>query len=613
MKINWAAALAFVFLWGYGFFGALTSGGWFKNIVIFPLLFLIFFGFLLLWQKRHHLFADKLIIRKKDLIVFLIFFLVLFPLSIRNLTASLVNDGLAHAQQAETHGISLIYLLAQRTGFLNNINFAALLWIVNLTIIVIVGLFYFLFRKKSLFVKIAAFSAAFILFRLLIIQFGGSGGLHPPFRLFPLWLSSVVFSPVDFSFRFAQFTGLLMLGWLIQRLSEYKIGFINSLFLGLASATIPVLWHAGVLVEQSIWTTLAWGGVLLYMFAKPEFNSKDYLRLLAFVSILTLMRQPAFLAFLPVFVRLVWDLRQKKINFKDLPVLLFPILAAVPFLLNNFIFGTAATHNSGLSRVWLAVKSGVIITAITNSVQPVWLIFGLLAFVLALKKPLCFLKLIVLLTGGVLIFYLILPALWGVGRYQAEYIVPFAILGLFSGVWFLKERTNLNRYVLPLMLVVLIVGNIYIFKNIPRLNVSVDVLVQNFNEQIKKPGQYSILSEFPYDYNEALAVARAASYAKLVYIAGSTYGIFPQILNGFSVAEVMAAKNMMAGESILRNSVATLSPEQINSNKAIKLVLISDIENKEDFVRQLKDFDWRNWKIFKNLEYGSTIIGLVRK
>jgi len=623
LNINWIAILAFVFFWTYGFFGALSSGGNTANLILFLVLSSIFIFLIWLWKGDKKIFEGKLIFKFRDIVVFVLLFFILFPLSFANLNNSVVNDGLAHAGQAEIHAINLISILHSRFGLSGEFIFLDLVWIVNICLL-IAGIVVFVFLKnKKFWTALISLLTLFLLFRGLIVVLGGSGGPHPPFRLFPLWLSSALFSPADISFRFAQFFGLLVFGAVLYKFAEKRFGFLNSFLFALASVTIPVLWHTGILVEQSIWTAIAWSVVLLYLFIHPELDKKDYFRLVAIVSIATLMRQTAFIALIPIAIQFARDVVKKRVGVKDVFIIALPILIMMPFLLQSLINGTSATYSpgsaqsiissdtSGLMRVWFAVKSGIVWTAITNSVQYIWLLFFALAFIFSFKNIVRVLRLFGFFLSGLYIFYLIHPDLWGLGRYQAEYIIPFAILGLFCSMIFLNRKLNIVRIGLSIGLTVLIFYNGYIFKTIPENNLSVDVLKSVFNDKIKISGEYSILSEFPYNYHEALSAVRDAGYAGSMYLVGSTYGIFPEIVNGFSVAEVAFAKNLISGEDV-RVRGRLLSPEEINRDKRITLVLVSDV-NSGEFVAELLKLGWERWKNFKNAEYRSTIYGLIRK
>ena len=132
ININWATILAFVAFWSYGFFGALTGKNlsFGKNIVISFFLFVIFILFLWLEQKDN--FKDHFIFKNKDIFVFASFFLILVFFSFGNLTASVVGDGFAHAQQSKLHSITLIYLLSETANFFDNFIFSNLIYAIDL-------------------------------------------------------------------------------------------------------------------------------------------------------------------------------------------------------------------------------------------------------------------------------------------------------------------------------------------------------------------------------------------------------------------------------------------------------------------------------------------------
>lgn len=621
-RFSLLGVLVFAFVWVYGFFGALSVGGLFKNIIFSLVLLAFFLPLLFLWKQKNEIFETEITLYRKDIFSSGIIFLFLFLFSRFSLGLSLVNDGFAHAQQALSHSFAGVYMLSSFFQFLQTLPFASVAWALNICLFLFGVFLIILLRKKSFLFTIVGSIALFLAFRFVIIQFGGSGGVHPPFRLFPLWFSSVFFSPSDFAFRFAQFLGLALGGWLLARVTEKKLGFPLSLLFTLAVLTVPVLWHTGVIVEQSLWSALAGIFVLVILWIKKEITPKIYATLITLVSIATMMRQSAFIALLPVLVFLGWDVWEKKITKKTVLIILSPFLFATPFLLHSFIAGTSATYIPGeeafipvgasaFTRVWFAIRSGMAWTAITNSVEMAWVLFAGFAFFSTLRTPRRLVALFALLSAGLFIFYSIRPGLWGIGRYQAEYVVPFSVLGLFILVSSIARGSRFVRGVLPVVLCMLVVSNVFIFTRIPEINDSVEELVPSFTKKIKEKNEYTILSEFPYAYHEALTTAREAGYADNVYIAGSTYGILPEILAGFTVREISAIRQAQ-GSDFLRNNTAALSPEAIHENMHIQLVLISDIQDKKEFSADLRARGWKPWKSFPNERYRSEIVGLVR-
>ncbi len=616
ININWAAILAFASFWSYGFFGALTakSFGLAANIVISLILSGIFILFLWLWENDDS-YKDKIIIKNKDILAFASFFLIMLVLSFNNLTMPLNGDQLAHSQQSKLHSITLIDFLSNKTEFFSNFSFKWLIYIVDLLTIFAGFLLYKFTKNKNWLFKAAIFSSLFLFFRFSIIALGGSAGFHPPLRLFPLWLTSAIFTNSDFSFRLAQFIGLIGLMWFIQRIFNKKLSFINSWLFALTVGTIPVLWHVGILAEQSVWTAALWTLFLLYFFVYNNIDGEEknnYIKWVSVISVFTMMRQSAFVVLLPLFLIIVADLiKRKEFRIKKIFILIIPIFTMFPFLLNSIINGTSASYSgeiSSIQRIWTAFNSGIIFNAIMNSIGWPWIIFLFIPILFFIKNPLKISAVLIFFIVGIYIFYVIDPGLWGLGRYQAEYVIPFIVLGFFLFVNFIAERYDLARKFLPVVLIILIMHNVYVFKNLSSFNKPIDKLKTTFfNQDIKIRGQYAILSEFPYEYKKAFSAVKEGGYAGKIFVAGVTYGVFGEILNDFTLSEVKAEKN------IYKEMQTNFSAENINKNNKIKLVLISDFIGEENLKKELENLGWEKWKEFKNEEYGSTIFSFVRK
>lgn len=604
LRFHWAAILAFVVFWSYGFFGALTSKsfGLVANIFISLILCGIFILFLWLWRKDDS-YKDEIVIKNKDIFVFASFFLLMLILSFGNLTMPLNGDQLAHSQQSKLHSITLIDFLSNRIGFFNNVSYKWLIYIVDLLMIFTGFLFYKFTKNKSLLFKTIIFSSLFLFFRFAIVIFGGAAGPHPTFRLFPLWLSSAIFTSSDFSFRLAQFIGLIILMWFIQRSANKKFNFINSWLFALAVGTIPVLWHVGILAELSIWTAVLWTIFLLY-------GKNNYIRWISVISIFTLLRQSAFVALIPLFLIIIFDLvERREFDFKKIFILLIPILLMAPFLINSTAVGTPVSYQGDIpsyQRVWSALNPGMVSNAIMNSIGWPWIIFLFIFPFFIFKNPVQISAILIFFIAGVYIFYMIDSGVWGLGRYQAEYIVPFIIFGFFLFVNFINSRYDFARKFLPVIFIFLIIYNVYVFENLAEFNKPIDELKTIFNKDIKIRGNYMILSEFPYEYNKAFKTAKENGYAGKIFTAGATYGVFGEVLNGFSIADIKAEKN------IYKQIQLDISAENINKNEDIQLVLISDLADGDKLKNDLENLGWKNWREFKNKEYGSTIFSLVR-
>ena len=134
---------------------------------------------------------------------------------------------------------------------------------------------------------------------------------------------------------------------------------------------------------------------------------------------------------------------------------------------------------------------------------------------------------------------------------------------------FAVKRYNLAHKLLPVIFTILIINNIYVFKNLAGFNKPIDQLKISFNQDIKVRSQYAILSEFPYEYKKHLQKLKSRICGKY-FVAGVTYGVFGEILNNFTVSEVKSERD------IYKEIPSDFFSENINKNNKIQLVLISD-------------------------------------
>lgn len=637
IRVNWALILAFVGFWSYGLYNAVSFGV--GSIDALDVLLALGFGFLIAFfvyaaVAFRETFSDSFTLLRSDIATFISYFLLLLPFSFGALTNSLVSDGLSHAQRSHIHAIQFLKALSH-ISFLQDIPFRNGLFVLGIAgVFGIAAVFWFLkwsgrrfvrlsFRGASYAVPVSAL-VVFVLFvavRLGVHFVGGGNEMHPPFRLFPLWLSSSIFFPNAFSFRLPQFLGLLFLMCASARIVREKLSSpLLSWLFGLAVGTIPVLWHVGTLVELSMWTGLTWTLLLLAFVTSHKGDNVPWIRWFALISIAALMRQPAFAGLL---LLAFWFWFSARRAGELLPAFLkravvpcAPVLLMAPFILKSLIVGTAARYVPGelpflpadagtLSRVWFAITSGVAWRATSVSVLAPWVACLGLAFIPFRREYVrkCAAMLAFFCVAFVM-FYSVSAGLWGIPRYQAEYVVPFAAAGLFLLLRYLQNmRWRAAVACSAVFLGTLAVFNFYTFARLPSQNPPVDQMAQNlFKETFYYP--YRIVSEFPYDYDRAFAAVKEAGFGDATYVAGVTYGSFGQVLQGFSIRDVVSLETRGI-------CCKELAPDDIQANRNIALVLISD-KSGDGYEARLREMGWESWQSFRNDRWGSTIVGLKR-
>ena len=621
-NVNWAIVLSCIFFWVYGLFGFLTVDTWGVVInVILSVVFLAIFLFIFSFRNNEH-FISPIQVTGMDIKVLLGYCAVMFALSYKDLLLPLDGDQLYHAQQSVMHGITAVQLLGSYSTFFDGISFSLLVWVLNGILLVLGTASYFFLKGKKRLYTIVTLASLFLISRLVVLYFGGNASAFPTFRLFPIWFSELIFSPSNFGFRIATFVGLIVLMWFVQRKAYEKISFVFSLALGLVIGTIPVLWHVGTLVELSLWSAICFILVLFWIHDWCEGKKLNYLVIISSVVILSTMRVSAFITLVPIFIMMVLDYKNNIVTKNVLYRIIPPILVLLPILFASFYLGAPSTYTGEMSldpyiradaslfeRLVILFQSEGVITYMYNSLR-----FPLIFFLLVL--PCAFVKNVkrgvlvsVLFVLGFILFYSINPIFWGHGRYQAEYLAPFVVFGVYLfSIWLYKK----NKYVAFFVVVVLTIINIYFYKHIQELNQATHGQ-DMYAVAIKERGQYFVLSEFPYNTNEALQVAKEDGYAgQIYYMSGNGYGYFSQILSGYSVAE------MKKGKEIVSSLGDEITAREIDENKKIQLVLVNGSpKNKEALPQKLADelrgLGWVSWRDFSNNEYGTTLYGIRRK
>jgi hypothetical protein len=451
--------------------------------------------------------------------------------------------------------------------------------------------------------------------RITVQYFIGQGHLpHPGFRLFPLWLSATLFYPSNFSFRFPQLLGLVILMWLTYRISKHKLGNIPAFLYGLLIGCIPVLWDTANIAEPSIWCAVIWS--LLVLRLSITTNIK-WIRWFSLLSIATLMRQSAFIGYFPLVTFFIYDhLIGKKTSInKSSFLILSPILLIIPFVLQSFIFGTPATYTPGIvaeipsdystiSRVLYAVESGIATKSIIRHIFWPYIFFLILAFI-PYSKKLLFNKSVFFLffCGAFTMFYSIQPTYWGAGRYHAEFIIPFVLLGVYTLYLLITNLFGHKSCVINAIVTLgLIVYNLFNISHLPQMNPKAD----DFAARSEFFDTRIVSNEYIYNYDDAFQDMKKLGLSDSFCLIGYTYGYFGAILNGYSLAEYSKLNNNYCNsedcwiESIKKNE------------KTIQVVLISDIK-RDELIQALAKENWEKWKEYINEKWGSSIIALKRK
>jgi hypothetical protein len=630
ISFNWITVIFHLFFISYGIYSARTFGEstWLGAMLstlpfsIFLVAIIVFFG--ILASKKREEFKDSIAIRNLDWVLFSIVFLILLFFTKYYISYSLFSDELFYSFEAHKYAFSL------------TINKIVYPWVSDFSIALVMQGFSLIFlicilslililERFNWVKKIVICSILLISFRVIISKLGGATSPHPPLNLLPILISGSFFGLSDFSLKLSSFIPYVIYVVVLQRMISRKFDEIISLLMALAIGTIPLTLLLSTVVEQSLYSSMCFSIILVDLITSDK---PKYIRLISIASIATLFRQPSFFVIIPIIFIYFWQERFNIKSFlllKNIFILLSPTLIFLPFLLLSLIYGTPSTHalnnNELLLKVLIpyqALVDGRVWISILNSVSIWWISFIPLAFLPIywawIRLNFSFLILFFIL---IFIFYSINQHLWGEAKYQAEYAVPFAVAGfIFFCIKFFKIIKS--KIIFSTLLIILILLNYNELTGFHKDNKPVDQSIDTINEDKKhyKSG-FKMMVTFPYSYADAYNVIKVAGLASNSYSLGVTYGVLPEILNGYTVKEVVNASQLLRhqlGLMVERGIPWTsASVELIESDPRIKVVLIACVfPGKFDMVEEFKRNGWLTLGEFRNSRFGSTVFVLKR-
>ncbi len=604
VNINWARILAFVTFWVYGYYGAISSPQYPLISLIFTILSLLILIYFIILDRKVSYFHDKLSLSNTDILVFSIYLLALLLLSFDYLTNDITLDQLYHAQSSQIHAIALINFLSAKFLWLNDITFLTLIRLVDLLLILFFLGIYLLLRKGTV-TSVIILSLVFIISRFIVYNTFKGTEPHPQFRLFPLWLTSSLFGVNSIGFRIASLIGLALLMWTIFRISYKHNSCHNSFLLGMTCGTIPVLLHAGTIVEPSIWAGLIFVPLLLTICQDDRSKEIPWARWFSIATIFFLMRQTVVAAIVFLLLLFFYEFKDKEpLAFRRKCITLSPIIVMTFIFIKSLYWGTPGstipndTQASALQRVLESVVSGVSLDILLNMFHLSLIGFLVFAFIPVGRGSVsgAILRIIFfsMLYG---MFYAAAPQAWGTGRYQAEYIVPFIIYGLYRFTSLLDKR-RFGKTLASMILILVGANNIYAFVNMPKEG---NIIGQT---------GHSIISTEINNYTQILKALKDDGISEKVFLFEPwTYGAFPQIVSGYSVKEVKTAWSRFDKYCVTIGGVCSV--ESVNSDEGIDVVIID--ERNQIGLEIFKDYQWHDVSNhYARIEY-SRYVMLVRR
>ena len=625
ITFNWASILFISFFLAYGYFGAKNPEfGYFQSHLASSILKLVFLAFILTvlgilaWKKPNQ-FQDSIQLYKQDALIFFSYFAIFFSLSFSQLQFSLFSDEISYAATSHGQSFHILLALAPRLDVFANVPFQYMVQFVSVALLLFLLTFYFLLKRLEWKLRITICVFALIGGRVVVSLLGGNGSPHPPLNFIPPFISGSILGITDFSFKFSFFGSYIIFIFVLYRILQREFPVFLAYLLALSIGTIPLLLHLSAVVEHSLWASICFTLVLAEIVTTSKIN---YLRLVSIISIATMMRQPSFLAIIPVVILFfVRELESKNWwgGLKRLSYVFFPVVLFIPFVGTSLLYGTPATEGLAQSvpfeRILNAVFSNIIWVSIVNSLPYWWVVFIPFAFIPLSRANIDkHMALFIFFTMTLCAYYSIHSSLWGYAKYQAEYVAPIAI----SGILFLLLKFSAFKYsgkiFAPLFLIIILL-NVVEFIRIPFINKSVDVLMDSMSLDSKEAGSgYYVLSAFPFNYHDAYNDIKKNNFSENTYSLGATYGVFPEIMNGYSLKSILAVNDIYLKQ--LAHLVNVAADEWnvglVENDYRIKVILLGSIANKPELIKQFLARGWQIIGEYGMRQYGSTVVVMQR-
>lgn len=268
-----------------------------------------------------------------------------------------------------------------------------------------------------------------------VYQFNLSNGdPHPPLRNLPLVLTGIL-GIESMSFRAQGLIPLFILtSWILERGWESHKKYLLIIFL----LSIPAIYFNSLLVEFSIWSFSVLTIFLLAAIDRPIFSDNNLYKIgIAFI-LTSMIRQP-MIAGVAIVIACAISQRSFKVVFGllvlSLPVFLILIknsgISPATYVPDE-VFLNIPQNLSLIARTYYSLHAENLLYIFATTGPLMLLILGLGVSILVIRKQFRVLV-IFCLTLAIfwLLFHSIRPILWGVPRYQIEYLVPLVVGGGF--------------------------------------------------------------------------------------------------------------------------------------------------------------------------------------
>jgi hypothetical protein len=344
-----------------------------------------------------------------------------------------------------------------------------ILWGINCILFILILAFFLLTEKANRYSKIltpiiytlavAGFNYFLSIKGLLTsenypIMFSGNLALdsHPPLRLVPLFLGSLIFGISNIGFRFSILILCFIVAGIIFNFLEKTYGKITSLLIIFCFLSLSPILHVLTLVEPSVYAAFSILITYVILFHSIIDFKKKLVITSVIVSVSILMRMSSILSVLTIVIFSIYEYKNN-VKFDRKIILVLFALVIVSFLLATSRMPPSADTQNIIPNLIYAIYNnipGVILVSIFGLVP---IILSGAVFLIKDKKDF-YVSLVYfsILCSAIILFYgPVRQDLWGITRYQTEYFLLLYVIGLLSLVKTCQYKLLFLRKEIPIM------------------------------------------------------------------------------------------------------------------------------------------------------------------
>lgn len=473
------------------------------------------------------------------------------------------------------------------------------------------------------FVLLCFFGTA--LLRFATLSQGGYDGPNPPGASFFYLVGSTILSPTNVSYRILS---LLFASLFLTILYDYlkKIAWLQEYMRILILAfiiSLPIFRHMSLIVEISVWAFYFASIILLQLFRSGGIVSYQQMFLGA---IATTFRFPLIGILVPMIGANIFGTMRKRKN-GDEDATYWPsflaVLLCVPGILlvsstklaDRFAGAGLAkqTFSSQFAEVSKATHD-ILSTFVTTTNVVAWslAVIGILLFV---KQSIA--SSMFLLAYFVLEFLLYFVFNAGELAYASKYIIewfaPIVVLGLITFVTRVSMNSKLNL-MFAVVMIILVSSNLVEYNRIPAKFVE-SAPAFRLGTVDDLGGIYRAVASIPLPYGEAFRELRTrGDYSRCLDV-GIVYGVYPQIMAGYSGTAVLASLDLdhkyLAAQEQFHENWLSSSAKSIGISGS-RCVIVGFVDGQTTIVKDLIANKWRIQNTFTDKTYQTHVFILTR-